>query len=79
MDERAIIRSFGIRANLCTRPCSMSGERVKDHAKMKMFTRTMAIVIMGNVRVGTLSFNGIIVYVLPRSLAHVKEITALEQ
>ncbi len=70
---RDMNNSFGTRANLYTKFCSNPRESVRDHAKIRMFTRTIVIVIMGNVRVGTLSFNGIMHYVIPRELNHVKK------
>ncbi len=72
--------SFGISAYVCTRRCPKPSARVADQRKTNVFTSTIVIVIMGNVRVGTLSFSGIIFYVvLPRSFSHVKETTGVER
>ena len=48
-------------------------ESVRDHAKIRMFTRTIVIVIMGNVRVGTLSFKRNHALCNTTRINHVKE------
>lgn len=59
MDVNETSSSFGIRAYLYTRLCSDPSESVNDHKKTNVFTTNSVIVIMGNVRVGTLSLSGI--------------------